>query len=319
MSHRFGSALRPHIRRGNVWATLVGVGLLLLGVLPATAQPTFTNAVLPNGVPDGATGTNVVTSAPLFFDPASGDYRPEKPAGSPLVDLAGSDAPRDGRLLNGQTQTADGWDAGALESNGSALPVELTDLDAVLTDGPQGQDAVRLSWTTASETQNAGFRVQRQTGESPDDSWITLDQVDGAGTTSRPRSYRFVDTDPPFATGRLRYRLLQVDTDGATNTSDPVVLERSAPQRVEMRPPAPNPAQAETTVKFALPEDRPSGEARLAVFDVLGREVTRRPLDPRAGSRGTVRFDVSEWPSGHYFVRLTVGQTTRTKRLTVVR
>jgi hypothetical protein len=97
-----------------------------LAAAPTSAQPTFRNGVLPNGVPSGASGTNIVESPPKFYDPASGDYRPDKPAGSPLIDLAGSDAPLGGRLLNGQTQTEGGWDAGALESNGVALSGELT-------------------------------------------------------------------------------------------------------------------------------------------------------------------------------------------------
>ncbi len=325
---------------------------------PATAQPSFTNAVLPNGVPEGASGTDVVESGPKFFDPASGDYRPDKPAGSPLVDLAGSDKPFGGRLLNGQTKTAGGWDAGALESSGSALPVDLTGLEATLSEGPGGRSAVRLTWSTASEQSNAGFRVQRQAGGSSlaggssqaggeagspegtaDPEWTTLGYVEGAGTTSRERDYRFVDEDPPFAAGRLRYRLVQEDIGGGTETSDPVVLERPAPTRAQLRPPSPNPAQSMATVEVALPGSRsvagapsanapstdapsanaPSADARLVVFDVLGRQVAARSLSPEGGYRRAVRFDVSGWPSGLYFVRLSAGPTAETKRLTVVR
>nr|WP_272506452.1 T9SS type A sorting domain-containing protein [Salinibacter ruber] len=324
---------------------------------PATAQPSFTNAVLPNGVPEGASGTDVVESSPKFFDPASGDYRPDKPAGSPLVDLAGSDTPFGGRLLNGQTKTESGWDAGALESNGSALPVDLTGLEATLSEGPGGRSAVRLTWRTISETRNAGFRVQRQAGGSSlaggeagspegtaDPEWTTLGYVEGAGTTSRERDYRFVDEDPPFTAGRLRYRLVQEDIGGGTETSDPVVLERPAPRKAQLRPPSPNPARTKATVELALPGSRSAagaqagsaqagsaqagsaqtadtevGNARLAVFDMLGRQVASRTLEIEGGYRQAVRFDVSTWPSGLYFVRLTAGPTTQTERLTVVR
>ena len=313
---------------------------------PASAQPSFTNAVLPNGVPEGASGTDVVESGPKFFDPASGDYRPDKPAGSPLVDLAGSDKPFGGRLLNGQTKTAGGWDAGALESSGSALPVDLIGLEATLSEGPGGRTAVRLTWRTASESGNAGFRVQRQAGGeagSPegtaDPEWTTLGFVEGAGTTSRERAYRFVDEDPPFAAGRLRYRLVQEDIGGGTETSDPVVLERPAPAEAQLRPPSPNPARTKATVELALPDTRSvtgaqagnaqagsaqaasarGADARLAVFDVLGRQVASRSLEMEGGYRQAVRFDVSRWPSGLYFVRLTAGPTTETERLTVVR
>lgn len=284
---------------------------LLLAPCPVLAQPTFTDGVAPNGLPDGASGSGIVESDPLFFDPASGDYRPDKPAGSPLVDLAGSDAPMEGRLLNGQTQTGGGWDAGALESNGSALPVELTGLNATL-DG----EAVRLTWTTASETNNAGFEVQRREKKSA--PWTPLEFVDGSGTTTRAQSYRYVDENPPFAAGRLQYRLVQMDVGGAETPSDPAVLDRPSPDRLEVRPPSPNPARSETTVQIALPDAKRGASARLAVFDVLGRQVTSRSLETQGGYRRSVRLEVSEWPSGLYFVRLTAGPTVRTERLSVV-
>lgn len=296
---------------------LVVLATVLFGPVPTLAQPTFTNAVLPGGVPGGATGSNVLEEPPLFYDPAAGDYRPDKPAGSPLIDLAGDDAPRDGRLLNGQTQTADGWDAGALESTGAALPVELSGFSAA-TDG----GAVQLTWTTASESGNAGFRVQRHAGnQAPDgkNAWTTIGSVGGAGTTNEAQRYRFTDESPPFAAERLRYRLVQVDVGGSTTATDPVIVERGAPGRVRLLPPSPNPAQSAATVRLTFPEQAHPTEPQVAVFDVLGRRVASHPLEASGGKRRVVRLDVSDWPSGSYFVRLQAGGTTRTERLTVVR
>lgn len=317
MFSRFPARIRPAAR------ILLPAVTLLVVALPASAQPTFSDGVAPNGLPDDAAATGVVTAAPQFYDPGGGDYRPDKPAGSPLVDLAGDDAPRDGRLLNGQSQTAGGWDAGAHESHGSALPVELTGLNAAL-----GEASVRLTWTTASETRNAGFRVQRRS-EAPSasggqqaagqaGSWTTLGRVDGSGTTADPQSYRFVDTDLPFAAETLRYRLVQIDVGGRTTRSDPVVVQRPAAAQARLLPPAPNPARTAATVRVALPD--PSGDTppQLRVYDVLGRRVATRPLDAEGGHRRAVRLDVGTWPSGTYFVRLRAGTTTRTERLTVV-
>jgi hypothetical protein len=72
-------------------------------------------------------------------------------------------------------------------------------------------------------------------------------------------------------------------------------------------------------VRVTLPEGLSKETPRLAVFDVLGRRVATRMLETRRGNRRAVRFDVSAWPSGLYIVRLQVGATTRTERLTVVR
>jgi hypothetical protein len=317
----------------SVWTSLLALTAILVVTKPTAAQPTFDTGVAPNGLPDGASATNVIEEAPQFYAPAAGDYRPDKPAGSPLVDLAGSDAPRDGRLLNGQTQTADGWDAGALESNGTALPVELTRFA-----GTAGEDAVRLTWRTASETGNAGFQVQRRVvdaraseapgaGAASDGSWTSLSRVDGAGTTTTPQRYRFSDADLPFAAERLEYRLMQVDLGGSTAPSRTLRIERPAPTRVRLRPPSPNPARSTTTVRLALPKQSDSESApedgslgaRLTVYDVLGRRIETRLLEASGGVRRRIRLDVSRWPSGRYFVRLRAGGHIHTEQLTVVR
>lgn len=143
--------------------------------------------------------------------------------------------------------------------------------------------------------------------------------MEGAGTTSRPQSYRFADTDPPFAAERLEYRLVQVDVGGATTPTAPVVVERTAPARMRLLPPSPNPARSTATVRLALPEQTRPAAARLAVYDVLGRRIETRPLEASGGARRRIRLDVSRWPSGLYFVRLRAGGQIRIERLTVVR
>ncbi len=50
-------------------------------------------------------------------------------------------------------------DAGAFEDGSQVLPVELVAFSAT----PDG-DAIRLAWTTASETGNNGFDVQMDAG-----------------------------------------------------------------------------------------------------------------------------------------------------------
>ena len=75
MFSRFPARIRPAAR-----ILLPAVSLLVVA-LPASAQPTFSDGVAPNGLPAGASGTNVATTAPQFFAPATGDYRPDKPAG----------------------------------------------------------------------------------------------------------------------------------------------------------------------------------------------------------------------------------------------
>ena len=200
----------------------------------------------------------------------------------------------------------------ALASDTEPLPVELAGFEARV-DG----EKVRLSWTTASETNNAGFQVQRRAGTKTsggEDAWETVGRVDGSGTTTEVQTYRFTDENLPYEADRLTYRLRQVDTDGSASYSNPVTVERSV-DAVELLDTYPNPVQNRATVRYALPETQ---EVSLRLYDVLGREV-RTIVRAEQEGRHMQRVDLSKLPSGVYFLRLASEGTARTQKLTVVR
>jgi len=197
------------------------------------------------------------------------------------------------------------------ENTSGVLPVEMAGFDATV-DG----DAVTLSWQTASETGNAGFRIQRRTGEGAkgrEGAWTTVGRVEGAGTSSEARSYRFTDEDLPYEAGALTYRLKQVDTDGTAHLSKTVTVERGA-EELELLGTYPNPARQQATVRYALPDKQ---EATIRLYDVLGRQV-RTVVRGEQEGRHEQRLDISRLSSGVYFLRLRAGNETETQRLTIV-
>lgn len=279
------------------------------------AQPTYDTNVMPNGAPSGASASNTTEQDPQFYNPAGADgtlgtidddYRPDKPAGSPLVDFAAGSYVTSGAAINGQAQTESGWDAGAFEASGSALPVELSAFDATLSEGQ-----VRLTWATASETGNAAFAVERR--ETKENQWTAIGRVEGAGTTSRGRSYELVDEAPPTA-DTLAYRLRQIDTDGSETFTDPVRVVQDAPSTLSLKAPMPNPAAAQAIVRTAVPEQ--ANGATLVVYDLLGRALWSTSVSP---GRSALQVPASELATGTYVVRLETGQGIATARLTVVR
>ena len=191
-------------------------------------------------------------------------------------------------------------------TSSNPLPVELSSLDAVVE-----EEQVTVTWTTASETGNARFQIQRKAERG---RWTTVGSVEGAGTTSESRSYRFTDEDLPYAAERLTYRLRQVDTDGTTTLSDPVVVKQGV-DKIELLATVPNPASRQARVRFSIPERQ---EVQLRLYDALGREV-RAVVNAEREGRHEETIDVSGLPSGTYFIRLKAGSKTRTQRLTIVR
>ncbi|MGA7161757.1 MAG: hypothetical protein WBZ48_12185, partial [Bacteroidota bacterium] len=84
--------------------------------------------------------------------------------------------------------------------SGSPLPVEITSFTGLA----HGRN-VELQWNTATEINNTGFEVQKNTNGS----WAKIGFVDGAGTSNVAHSYSFSDVSSAAST--YSYRLKQID------------------------------------------------------------------------------------------------------------
>jgi len=195
------------------------------------------------------------------------------------------------------------------------LPVEMAGFEAEM-DG----EAAQLSWKTASETNNAGFHVQHQRLPEGDstvsgDRWETLGFVEGAGTTSQKKSYRFETNTLEY--GSHAFRLRQVDTDGSAETTDPVQVDMSLSRKVAVDGPNPNPVRQQAKVGVTVRERQ---EISIQVFDVLGRQVrtVKQGTIPDNNTR-TFQIDASGFSSGTYFLRIVGDEFRRTERMTIVR
>jgi hypothetical protein len=78
----------------------------------------------------------------------------------------------------------------------------------------------------------------------------------------------------------------------------------------------PNPFNPSTTLSFSLPRE---GRARIAVFDILGREVAVLADDVFTAGEHRIMFDGSSLPSGLYFARLQSGNMQATHKLLLMK
>ncbi|MBO6576247.1 MAG: T9SS type A sorting domain-containing protein [Rhodothermales bacterium] len=78
----------------------------------------------------------------------------------------------------------------------------------------------------------------------------------------------------------------------------------------------PNPFNPVTTIAFAMPE---SADVRLAVYDLLGREVALLVHGVVEAGRHEVRFDAGGLPSGTYLYRLDSPAISQSRILTLVK
>jgi uncharacterized repeat protein (TIGR01451 family) len=189
------------------------------------------------------------------------------------------------------------------------LPVELTAFEAAA----NGEE-VTLTWQTASETNNAGFHVERSLDGDP--SFEEVHFIEGAGTTNEAKRYQFTDEGIPFKSQMLTYRLRQVDLDGTTSYSQEVEVDLGAPDALSLHGNFPNPFRGQTAIRYELPQ---VGHVTLRVYDMLGREVIELVNRQQEAGRKEIQFDASRLASGTYFYRLNVDGVAQTQKMVVVK
>jgi hypothetical protein len=166
------------------------------------------------------------------------------------------------------------------------IPVELATFTAEVVN-----NTVALNWTTATETNNSGFEVERKA----DGQFQSIGFIEGNGTSTELHSYSFVDDQ--VTTGSYTYRLKQIDFNGVFEYSDEVVVEVSAPREFALAQNYPNPFNPSTVIDFSLPVD---AKVTLKIFDVLGQEVmTLVNANYDAGTH-QVEFNAKNLNSGLY-------------------
>lgn len=109
------------------------------------------------------------------------------------------------------TVTTSSFSEWTVADDNNPLPVELSVFNGVRTG-----NHVKLNWSTASEKDNKGFKVERSLDGV---TFEAIGFVNGNGTTSTTKVYDFVDHQQP---NEAFYRLRQQDFNGAEELSTPV-------------------------------------------------------------------------------------------------
>ncbi len=171
------------------------------------------------------------------------------------------------------------------------IPVEFTSFAANVNDGN-----VNLTWSTATETNNQGFEVQRSSNGT---DYEAISFVQGHGTTTQTQFYAY--TDKNVAAGSYTYRLKQVDFDGTYDYSNTIEVDVNAPKVFSLDQNYPNPFNPSTKITFNLAID---SKVSLKVFDILGQEVMTLLNGNLVAGGHEVNFNASGLNSGVYFYRI---------------
>ncbi|MBV6418974.1 MAG: hypothetical protein DAHOPDDO_00184 [Ignavibacteriaceae bacterium] len=202
------------------------------------------------------------------------------------------------------------------------VPIELT---SFTTSVLQNEKAVQLNWSTATETNNSGFEINRKKLEarSQELEWENIGFVPGFGTTTELKSYSFNDEN--VTTGTYKYRLKQIDFDGSfeylpigqAGSNEIEVEVDFTPKKFVLFQNYPNPFNPSTVITFEIP-----GQARndnvlvtLKVYDILGNKIVTLVNEEKQPGVYEVEFDASTLASGMYLYKLQAGSFIQTKKM----
>lgn len=179
-----------------------------------------------------------------------------------------------------------------IDSNDPTFPVEWAELDAKALD-----NTAVLTWTTAWESNNAGFEIQMG---NVGGGFETVEFVEGAGNATEPTTYEF--TTGQLVSGSYVFRIKQIDFDGQISLSPMVEATIGTDLGINMEPLQPNPATDYTLIRFYGHE---GDEVSLTISTLYGQTV-QEVFKGKLASDGQQSYPVSTetMAPGYYFVQL---------------
>jgi hypothetical protein len=186
------------------------------------------------------------------------------------------------------------------------VPVELSSFTIDV-----NKNNITLNWSTATETNNRGFEVQRSISGR---EFEAIAFVDGKGTTSEMQYFSY--TDEELSEGVYNYRLKQVDYDGTFEYSNEISAEVVIPKVYLLSQNYPNPFNPATTISYSI---KNKGFVTLKVFDILGNEIKTLVNNEQEAGKYQLEFNASSLTSGVYLYTLTAGDFVSTKKMILLK
>ncbi len=173
-------------------------------------------------------------------------------------------------------------------------------------------ESVSIEWSTASETQNLGFILERKSDTlsqwEPLDDYIGNDLLLGQGTVSSQTDYLYVDSN--VTPGLLYiYRIAGVDEannigwlDSASIRVEQTSVHTQVPEIFDLKV-FPNPFNAVLNISFSLPENISC--FFLEIYDVHGKLLEKKIFDQYVMSGSyRIRWHSGNMGSGIYLCRI---------------
>ncbi len=176
----------------------------------------------------------------------------------------------------------------------------------------QDESAI-IRWTTASEKVNSYFIVERSTDGATFSNIGKIASQATNGNSASLLSYSYTDNQIKTGTTNIYYRLRSVDNNGTGTVSKTIHLqaENTAQANENGWSLYPNPATDFISIQS---KKQPEDVTTVTLLNVTGAMILNSQM-PAAQALGTI--NVSGLPSGMYLLKISNGNTSMTKQVTV--
>jgi hypothetical protein len=182
------------------------------------------------------------------------------------------------------------------------IPVELMDFTAKLKN-----KQTLLSWSTASEINNAGFSVERSINGA---DYAEIGFVKPQFYNTGIRKYDFTDATLPENERLVYYRLKQMDNDGK-HTYSPVVSIKRSNDKLSLSAVYPMPVSDGVTLDIV---SQKAGKITATITDIVGKVVKTDGFTVEEGSN-SLPINLPQLAKGAYFISLSNGETRINQRI----
>lgn len=170
------------------------------------------------------------------------------------------------------------------------LPIELISFEATINDNKN----IVLNWTTATETNNDYFEIQRSDNAY---NWVTIGMQKGAGNSSVLKNYQYIDKEPLKTISY--YRLKQVDFDKTFTYSKMISVDlASLPETISNLHPNP----AKDLINFDWKASKKSN-ITIELLDSKG-EIKLHETKMAEEGFNNLTIDLSEFKNGIYMLKV---------------
>lgn len=154
------------------------------------------------------------------------------------------------------------------------------------------------------------FSIEGEAGDS-----LTLVKKEGETNTYILTAYGAVGETKSVTIKEAVYGYSKTVTLKLTQSTD-IPGTSEIPLTLELSQNYPNPFNPTTVIHYQIPE---SGNTRLAVYDLIGRQVALLVNETMPSGSYSVNFDGSGLASGIYIYRLQVGDQVFTRKMMLVK